>query len=576
MWYWTTFILFCSVSLVFGFPVNPGLFEGDIKLTDEQERAVKKAIDNYKKGISSFGLTNVYPPWKDGIVVYTYDASIGYRQRTAIEAAMNEWNTKTGGCISFRKRTNEKNYLEFHIGSGCWGHIGQPNGKSQISVGAGCEYQHVMSHEIGHALGFWHEQSRTDRDEYLQILWENVPAQYKEAFAKYGKDKIDSLGVPYDYTSIMHYPWNAFSTTGRDTVKPLKHVPNPGPYKYISNSDVEQAKRFYKCKSGPRVTNTPPPATKCVTEIVNAGYNANCRDSNHNCRNWASRGECRRNPSYMMKSCCRSCQGTSQGCYDTSTSCQSWASRGECKRNPGYMNLYCKKSCDVCEKKTRKRCFTLAPPTTTTSAPTTTEEIVVPPIPTDVTTLAPPIPPTDVPTPVPPIPPTDPPTKPKPPPTNDDCKQLTPLGIEASANVSDFMLSAMTSESKWHLPQFGRLNQAEDEESVGAWCAGIQDKNQYFEVALGEKTLLGGLKLQGRPSMVKTEYQKFVKKFELQYWNDYVANWVKIDFLFDGNVDGSSIKNIQFEVPITTTRIRVHPVEWQHMICLRLEIMKCS
>ena len=39
-----------------------------------------------------------------------------------------------------------------------------------------------------------HEQSRTDRDQYLQILWENVPKQFKEAFAKYGKDKIDSLG----------------------------------------------------------------------------------------------------------------------------------------------------------------------------------------------------------------------------------------------------------------------------------------------------------------------------------------------------------------------------------------------
>ena len=44
------------------------------------------------------------------------------------------------------------------------------------------------------SLELRHEQSRTDRDSYLQVLWENVPAQFKEAFAKYGKDKIDSLG----------------------------------------------------------------------------------------------------------------------------------------------------------------------------------------------------------------------------------------------------------------------------------------------------------------------------------------------------------------------------------------------
>ena len=42
-----------------------------------------------------------------------------------------------------------------------------------------------------------HEQSRTDRDSYLRVLWENVPAQFKEAFAKYGRDKIDSLGKTF-------------------------------------------------------------------------------------------------------------------------------------------------------------------------------------------------------------------------------------------------------------------------------------------------------------------------------------------------------------------------------------------
>ena len=69
-----------------------------------------------------------------------------------------------------------------------------------MSLDDGCVYTDIVQHELMHAAGFWHEQSRYDRDDYVTINWDNIQAQYRFAYDKYDSNTIQFLGTLYDYS----------------------------------------------------------------------------------------------------------------------------------------------------------------------------------------------------------------------------------------------------------------------------------------------------------------------------------------------------------------------------------------
>lgn len=95
-------------------------------------------------------------------------------------------------------------------------------GKQVVWLGNGKCFDGLGSsfHELQHTLGFDHEQSRHDRDSYVEILRDNVEPGMEANFQKF--EEGTSFDVPYDYGSVMHYSLFAFSKNDSlPTIKPL-------------------------------------------------------------------------------------------------------------------------------------------------------------------------------------------------------------------------------------------------------------------------------------------------------------------------------------------------------------------
>jgi len=286
------------------------------------------------------------------IIPYVIDSSIGTQGKAAIQAAVADFKSKT--CLRFQERKDEKDYITFFKGSGCWSYVGKWGRKYQkVSIGRGCESKGTVIHELIHALGFWHEQSRPDRDEYVRINWDNIIEDGHSQFNKKKKSQIDYMGSPYDYKSVMHYNSYAFSANRKPTIVDLNGKTIPTQNDEFSEQDLFQLNKMYGCKKNTVITTTIPATTTTIpastTTIPASTTTTPCEDKNKNCKAWAASGECNINPDYMRPNCCKSC--SSYPCEDKNENCESWASRGQCDINPTYMRPNCCKSCsrDLCQ-----------------------------------------------------------------------------------------------------------------------------------------------------------------------------------------------------------------------------------
>lgn len=223
----------------------------DARLFEEQITDSPKSFSenpNPEESLSALGFGGGVRKWTNSTIVYRISGLSGSVQ-SELQKSFDEWSSKTN--IRFKERTNESDYITIsssgsNSNSGI-ATLGMNGSRGFIRLGTRATAV-VIIHEIGHTLGYIHEQNRSDRDSYVRINFDNIQDNAVDQFFK--SNSASLVTSQLDISSTMMYGSFTFSKNGRPTITDLNGNLLPQRQARISALDIAGTNSIYPSGGG--------------------------------------------------------------------------------------------------------------------------------------------------------------------------------------------------------------------------------------------------------------------------------------------------------------------------------------
>ncbi len=202
-----------------------------------------KVQDNFQGTIGRYDAPTPRT-WDGPIIPYLISPDLPNPER--VEKALDCYRQNTP--VQFIPFKNQKDGIVFQPGDqNCYSYVGKIGGLQPIHLSPNCQSPQVV-HEVMHALGFVHEQSRPDRNQYVQIIWNNIDPKFQSEFAMVPDSFFElERTTPFDYHSIMLYPPQMFAAQpGQLTMKSLTSAPLSPTQDCLSEEDIRKVRQLFR------------------------------------------------------------------------------------------------------------------------------------------------------------------------------------------------------------------------------------------------------------------------------------------------------------------------------------------